>query len=174
MTKAARDRDYAAELRAAIDQYRHENDGEPPPIMAEKIVRQLYEKDPQLLLGWLELNAVSVMRDVITSIDRSQRGYQRRVAGRAVFAETATNPEGASKWLALYYTVDERSTRLPLRLMRSEHLQYVADGYTADGTTALMEAAFFRAVADRIGEDTVEQHFTEEAILRLRRSITGF
>lgn len=171
MTQGADERDYMAEIRHAIETERKAHEGLPAPIVAQRIVQHLLDHDPELLSGWLQTNAANFVRDTISAIDRSTRAYNRRVAGRAEFAEQVTDGESAIRWLNSNYVVDEHGGRLPLRHMRARHLAYVATGYEQDETTARFEAAFFRAVAKKVGFDEVQDHFTEDAILALRRSI---
>lgn len=159
------------EIRRMIEVERGSHEGAPAPIVAQRIVQHLIDHDPDLLTGWLQSNAVGFVRDTISAIDRSTRSHNRSMAGRAEFRDQVVDGESAVRWLNTNYVVDEDGGRLPLRHMRGRHLTYVAAGYEQDEATAKLEAAFFRAVAKKVGFDTVEDHFTEHAILALRRSI---
>lgn len=162
-----------AEIRRLIENERGNHAGEPAPIVAQRIVQFLLDRDPELLTGWLRSNAANFVRDTISQIDRSSRAYNRRIAERAQFGEQVTDGESAERWLNVNYVVDQHGGRLPLRRMQGRHLVYVALGYEQDEASAKLEAAFFRALAKKVQLGRVEDFYTEDDILRLRRSITG-
>lgn len=162
-----------AEIRRLIENERDSHAGMPAPFVAQRIVQHLMDHDPELLTGWLRSNAANFVRDTISQIDRSSRAYNRRMAERAEFGEQVTDTESAERWLNINYVVDQHGGRLPLRRMQGRHLVYVALGYEQDATTAKFEAAFFRALAKKVQLGHVEDFYTEDDILRLRRSITG-
>jgi hypothetical protein len=163
-------RDYAAELRAVIDS--EYQDGDAAPIVAARIVDKLRATDPDLLSGWLDAHAMSLLCEEIGRLDRSQRSHARAVASRGAFSQAIRDGDVAG-FLETRYVVDEAKTRLPLSKMTGEHLRYVASGYLATANAARLEAAFFRALAKKVGSGVVADHFTEERIHSLRRSIVG-
>lgn len=173
MTQEADERDYMAEIRRVIENERGNHAGDPAPIVAHRIVQFLMDHDPELLTGWLRTNATNFLRDTISQIDRSSRAYNRRIAERAEFGEQVTDGESATTWLNTNFVVDQHGGRLPLRRMQGRHLVYVALGYEQDERTAKFEAAFFRALAKKVQLGRVEDFYDEDAIQRLRRSITG-
>lgn len=163
-------RDYVADLRAVIDAEFH--DGDAAPVVAQRIVDKLRATDPDLLTGWLNANAVAFVRDAIAHSERSTRAHNRAVARRGVFSEGAAAGD-VTAFLSTRYVVDGKGHRMALASMKSEHLRYVAAEYDADAKAARFEAAFMRALAKRVGTGTVSDHFTEQQITDLRRSLPG-
>lgn len=168
------ERNYVAEMRALID----EETSHGPYIsasIAEKIVEKLLVNDPQLLEGWLHAQAVQLIRHAINQRDSSMRTHARQTASRSVFAKAAQeaqegNMEPLSKFLDTRYVV-EGGIRLRLADMREPQLNFVANSYQRRAQDALLQQAFLRALARKVGSDRVEDHFTEEELARLWRSI---
>jgi hypothetical protein len=146
------------------------HDGDAAPIVAARIVGRLRTTDPQLLAGWLDDQASSILSDLIGQFHRSQRAHARAVESRGVFGVAAAAGDVAG-FLELRYVVDAAHTRLSLAKMRAEHLVFVASGYEKTVVSARFEAAFFRALARKVGSGSVEDHFTNEQIVSLRASI---
>ena len=163
-------RDYAAEMRAVIDAEFH--DGDAAPVVAARIVDKLRATDADLLNGWLAANAVSFVRDAIAYGERSARAHNRAVARRGVFADAATGGDVTS-FLSTRYVVDGDGHRMALAAMGGPQLRFVAAEYDADAKAARFEAAFMRALAKKVGGGTVADHFTEQQITDLRRSLPG-
>jgi hypothetical protein len=163
-------RDYAAEMRVLIDT--EFQAGDSAASVAERIVDKLRATDPTLLAGWLDFQAVQLLREAIGSIDRSTRSHARAQAARGAFG-AAADAGDVRPFLSVKYVVDDADTRMPLGEMRREHLVFVAVGYEATAHSALFEAAFFRAVAKKVGSRSVGEVFTSEQIERFRSSLTG-
>lgn len=84
-----------------------------------------------------------------------------------------TIAEAKSVFLTMAYCVDESHGRWkPLSQMTRLDLEYVAGRREEQGKRMLLEAAFLRVLARRVKRDqTVEEVFTEEEILRIRDGI---
>ena len=162
-------RDYVAEMSDVI---RAEVDGstDPAPITAERIVSRLRTTDRDLLTGWLDAVAVAVVAEQVRHHDGAVRSHARAVAGRDEFSRAAAAGD-VSGFLDARFVVDEDRHRMPLRDLTREHLLFVAKGYDATAKSARMEAAFFRAVAKKVGTSTVGEVFTEAQISEMHRSI---
>lgn len=160
-------RNYAAEMRELLDA---ESTGEPAPVIAERVVHRLLRQDRDLLDGWLHSQAVNLLRDAIGTIDRSGRAHARAMSRRSVFADDAAGGD-VQGWLTARYVLVDGS-RPTLAEMTADDLRYVAAQYDCDAKAARMEAAFMRAVAKKVGGDTVADHFSEQQIAELRRSLT--
>lgn len=159
-------RDYLAEMRDVLDS---EAQGDPAPVVAERVVVKLRATDPDLLSGWLDLQAVSFVRDAVGYIDRSGRARARATSQRSVFAEDAERGD-VSGWLTTRYVLED-GRRPTLGDMTAENLRFVARTYDDDARAARMEAAFMRALAKRVGSGVVADHFTEDQVEALRRSL---
>lgn len=170
------ERDFIAEMRALIDA---ETAHGPyaSPLVAERIVAKLRATDAELLAGWLDVQAESFVRMAINARDCSARTHARLTAKRAAFADAADahasgDSSGLTPFLSMPFTVAE-GTRKPLRDMTAEDLSYSAEHYETRAAENRMNAAFLQALAKKVKRGTVSDHFTEEKIVELWRSITG-
>lgn len=159
-------REYVAEMRALLDS---EANGDPAPVVAERVVGRLRTTDPDLLAGWLDVQAVSLVRDAVGYIDRSGRARARATSARSVFADDAERGD-VSGWLSTRYVLDD-GRRPTLAEMTAGDLRFVAGQYDAEAKAAKTEAAFMRSIAKRVGSGVVADVFTEEQIDALRRSL---
>lgn len=168
------ERNYAAEMRQLIDE---ETEAAPyvSAVVAQNIVEKLQANDPDLLHGWLDAQAVSLLRHAINLRDASRRTHARLTASRSVFADAAIeaeqgNKEPLTKFLHTVYVVEDGS-RVQLGQMREPQLLYVADSYRRRAKDAMMQQAFLRAIARKVGDDKVSDHFDEEQLAALWRTI---
>lgn len=170
------DRNYAAEMRAVMDA----ETGEGPytsTVVAEHIVEKLRATDPDLLRGWLDAQAVQFIRHAINLRDCSQRSHARAVATRSVFREAADAAEAGdtgplTSFLSTVYVVEDGS-RVRLSEMTKPDLIYAADGYGQKVAELALQEAFLRALAKKVGARRVSDHFSEDKLAELWRSITG-
>jgi hypothetical protein len=168
------DRDYVSDMRAVIDR---EASGEYiSGVVAVEIVGKLRANDPDLLGGWLDAQAVTLVHQAVNDRDRSLRARARTTGPRSVFAEAASRHErgdssALESMLDAPYVVNAEDLRKPLGAMTSSDLTFVADGYRGRAASAAMEAAFFAALAKKVGSGTVADHFTDEKLSELRASL---
>jgi hypothetical protein len=167
-------RDFAAEMRAVIDA---ETSHGPyvSRVIAREIVEKLEANDAELLDGWLREHAEQLVWQAINDRDRSMRSSARATSSRSAFAAAANAAEGGDgqalgRFLSCPY-VTEDGSRLRLAELTHADLLFVAKGYDAQSKQAAMEAAFFAALARKVRKGTVADHFTEERIAELRRSL---
>lgn len=174
-----RERDYFAEMREFIENYL----GDEPfisNVAAAEIVQILKVRDPDLLDGWLKAHAVQIVRVAILDIDRSRRSSARVQATRSVFAKAVEKAEQGDNsdlepfrtgWLSTRFFVDGER-RLLADLTGADILK-IADDYHSRAQSNLMEEAFMRAIAKRVGKRKVGDVMSNETLNQLRRSITG-
>lgn len=160
-------RDYCKEMRTVIDQATG-NEGYVPRLAATEIVEKLRATDRELLLGWLEQQAEQFIWQAINDRDRSTRTYIRRRTGSKAFAaanERHKAGDGAAirDFLALPFTVGD-GTRRQLAKLNAVDLGYVADTYRGRSRDNALTAAFLEALAKKIGDGLVEEHFTNERL----------
>lgn len=171
----SKDRDYAAEMRALLDEEATKT-GDPAPVIAERIVKRLREKDPELLRGWLDANAQGFIREAINHADRSTRGRLRKTGSRSVFAEDAErfeagDPDAMGRWLDARYKV-AGGVRKRLEDMTADDLNYAADEYEQAENENRFEKAFLRALAKKVGRGgTVGGRLSEEQIRSIRDAL---
>ena len=150
-------------------------------LVAQGVVTRLREMDPELLNKWLDLQAEQVVRTMINDILR-QRRSQARVESEqrkatSVFNDATRRFEAGDKtalgaWLNSVYVVDTDNTRKRLGEMEREELLFVASYYTERARFSAMQAAFLKAIAEKVGAGTVSDRFTDEDLSRLWRSLT--
>lgn len=169
-------RDYAAEMRAVIDA---EAQGSyASPVVAEHIVSKLRATDPDLLFGWLNAQAVGFVRHAINLRDCSVRTHNRITASRSVFRAAANAFDGSdpeplrTNFLGEVYVVEDGS-KVPLAEMREPELLFAADDFAARVRDNALREAFLRALAKKVRNDRVSDHFTEDQLAEMWRSIGG-
>ena len=169
-------RDYAADMRAVIDA---ETSGAPyiSRVIAAQIVDKLTVNDPDLLDGWLHGQAETLIWQAINDRDRSTRSHARTAASRSVFARAAeAHAAGDSVplcgFLDVPYVVEDGSRRR-LADLNAHDLTFVADGYAAAARSSTLNAAFLRALARKVGDGRVADHFDDEHLAALWCSISG-
>lgn len=151
----------------------HENVG----IVATLLVEQCRASDPTLLSQFLDVMAVETMRAYINKLGRSTRARTRIMASRSVFAQAATEPDPEARaaalapFLTVSYVVDDNNNKRRLMDMTKDDLLYAASAYTDQARRLSMEAAFLRAISNRVGGGVVSDYFTAEQLLRMRQSL---
>lgn len=173
-------RDLASDMRRVVDE---EIAAAGPTwnaaAVAMAVVDRLRRDDPELLTKWLDLMAPEVVRKMVTDVNHVKRTEARRVSATTpspVFASAIKRyEEGETKaiaaWLDTVYVVNTSNSRKRLRDMDQEELLYAAADYTARARSNAMQAAFLRAVAKRIGAQTVGEVFNDEQLVVLWRSL---
>ena len=170
------ERDYAADMREIIDQYRNKPTYN-AAFVAEEIVERLLAGDRELLYGWLQAHAATTISTAIRAIDAASRSQARQNAKASLFAAAAAEAERGNDqplrhgFLQATYVINGNNERKRLRDMTAEDVRFVATGYEDRANSALMEAAFFRAVAKKIGNRTVGEVFTNAQLTELRGSL---
>lgn len=168
------ERDYAAEMRAIIDA----ETGEGPytaAAVAHQIVDKLIATDPELLQGWLDAQAVQIVRLAIVDRDRINRTYARNKSNRSIFqnalvAAELGHIESLGKWLSTVFVVRE-GMRLKLSEMRKTDLEHCAGMYKRKSNEMLMQEAFLLALARNVGTGQVKDIYDEAKLNDLWRSI---
>lgn len=149
-------------------------------IIAVNVVERLRRDDPELLTKFLDQNAIIIIRSMVNDIARSNRHRARSMSTRersaSVFADAVHRfEEGDDKalapWLDTVYVVTTANQRKQLRDMDKDDLEYAASDYTARAETNAAQAAFLRALANKVGARTVGDMYTDEELARMWRSL---
>ena len=178
------DRDYIAEMDARIEAVTKGSDWV-AAVVAAKLHASLLESDPDLLDGWLRSVAPDVLRQAITLRVRQSNARARRGARAREFADAARDMEDASdgearetaarRLLSLFeqiHTVDDSDTRKRACDMTGpEHLFVAENQYERKAAPLLMEAAFHRAVAKKVGKRLTSAVFSAEQYQQMYLSI---
>jgi len=169
-------RDYAADMRAVIDAEAHGTYA--PPIVAAHVVEKLRATDPDLLIGYLQVQAVQIIRHAINLRDCSTRSYNRTAVSRSVFRQAAEDFEAGDADALVTGFLDEPyrvegGDKMPLRLMRAAELTFAADDYAGRAHEHLMQEAFLRALARKCRTKPVGEVFDEEKVAALWASISA-
>lgn len=145
-------------------------------VEAEKLIAYLRAKKPAELRMWLDEHAATFVADCWRGRERSRRLKAQQRQGARDFAECAArfvagDDEALSPFKSMSYPIEGRWKRLGA--MRGQDHLYVAEDYLCKGKKQVMLAKFHQAVAERIGERTTEEVFTEEKYLEMYRSLTN-
>lgn len=168
-------RDYAGEMRAYVDRMAI---GEYNPAqVAQKLVIKLELEDPKLLHGWLLSQATQFLRHSINQRDASIRARNRHASGRSVFRQ-ATNaweggdsdPLASTRFLHETYVLPS-GNKVSLAEMTAADLLHAANDFTVRAKKNQLQSVFLSALAKKVGEDKVGDHFTEEKLAELWQSI---
>lgn len=169
-------RDFNAEMRAIVDS--ETADGPyVSAIIADRIVGKLSIADPELLDGWLNLNAVGFVRDLINRRDAGRRTRARFDARRQDFSSAAGrfaagDNAAMASFLSAVHVVSDGSRKRLADLTASD-LEHVANSYERQAKHTTMAAAFLRALQRRIGNETVGDVFSEADLGQMWRSVSG-
>jgi hypothetical protein len=183
-------RDFSAEMQAAIDS-ETAGDSYQAAIVADRIVTKLRTTDPELLSGWLDLHAASILRETIGRRDSAIRVQARNETSRRRFSEglnghvaqtmvtqaesdiqdDSKSPLRAIRWFTVPYVVDPQNQRKRLKDLSSEDLAFVEGEYEKREMENRMEKRFIQALATRVTTGVVADHFTEKQILVVRLAL---
>lgn len=169
-------RDHANEMRKVIDSYTRTGEPYVAGVVANRIAAWLWEHDPDLLSGWLELNAVAFIRQTIASRDAAGRTRARHAARGRTFAAAANahqhgDPEPLTDFLNVI-AVTANGARKRLSELTAADLHLVAVDYEARARDNRMYATFLRTLEAKVGDKTVGQVYTEDQLVRLWNSIS--
>lgn len=165
----------AEKIRKMVDD-RMERGPYIPAHLAVDLVKQLREEEPQLLAEWLDAQAESIMRDMVNSINRHRRAIARKVASKSVFRNAVERAEAGEPallegWLAQEYPVNQNNIRKPLGDMVKEEVLYASDVHDRLARGNQMQAAFLKAVANKVGARQVSEVFDNDQLNVMWRSL---
>lgn len=172
-------RDYATDMRKIIDKLRTGSGNYNAGILAHEVAQRLLSEDRELLYGFLEAHAVNTIRTMIIASDAATRSYARHNGPASVFADAVKSAEeGDYKplkvgFLQAVYVINPDNDRKALKDMTAQDVLFVASSYDNRAKSALLEAAFFRAVAKKVGKGRVADSFNNVQLAELRARFTG-
>lgn len=169
-------RNYSAEMLAKIREAIPDWDYV-PSVVAQNLVEELEANDPELMVGWLYEQAVPMLANLIVEFSRANRRTARATATRGRFDAAAkrfeAGEETALNVFRAEFVVDVENTRRKIGDMTGPDHLFVARSYRKSEKKSAMEAAFHEAVAEKIGERSTKEVFTEESYTWMYRSIVG-
>lgn len=169
-------RDYVGEMRAKVDELA--TGVYYPPLVANRIINDLRTHDPELLDGWLYLQAEHILRQSINDRDQSRRSAARSRATRSVFAESVAAAERTGntavlqRWLNAPFSLST-GARMALRDMSRQHLLDAGRQYQTRAQTQGLMAGFLQALAVQVGDGTVADRYSEEQLTAMWESLEG-
>lgn len=192
-------RDYAADMRAQINAVIDQPGTFNLPVVARELAEKLRATDPDLLHGWLDLQAEHRLYDAIREIGRIQRRIARVNSNRSKSilspgSKKPTEPEKRSMfrnaaqkakagdatelqefrngWLSTRFTIGNQQWLLAD--MTGTQVITVANDYRDKAQPLLMQEAFLRAVAKKTGPDNlVRDKFTDDKLAELWCSLSA-
>lgn len=148
-----------------------------PAIVASKLVKRLRSNDPKLLAEWLDHMAETILTDYVGDRARMQRNHAMSTAAGREFsrqAKAAHDDGGEAVTLfAATYAINEENLRRPVGEMTGTDHMYVAGRYEQSGKSALMKAAFHRAVGKKIGNRRTQDVLTPNQYEELLKQMLG-
>lgn len=169
------ERDCDQEIDQLIDQLTQEAPYSAPTV-AQQIVEKLQTHDPELLQQWLHRRATDTVRQHINRRDASTRARARLFSGRDAFAAAVAahnrgEVDALPGWLDSVWVANNRHVRKHLRDMTGKEVQFAADRYTATAAQLAMTSAFLRAIAARVGDQTVSEVYSDEQLAQMWQSL---
>lgn len=174
-------RDYAAEMLDKITAGFAVESDLPinAAVVAKRVIAELEATDPDLLQGWLRLQAEDTLRRYAGLVQSAERSHNRAVSGRRAFQEAREAHENGDSeplrahttWLSTMFVVDDSYTRRALGECTAVDLRYVSGRYETTARRASFEALFFKMLADKVGDDKVGDVYSEEEIAHFRTTI---
>lgn len=169
------ERNYAHEMRAKINELAVGT--YIPAMIAHQVVRWAKENDPDLLEGWLKAQAEAFIRQAINEMERSKRAAARHSKSPTSFREDARAHEAGDStrlrgWLEVAFSLSN-GTRMPLKEMTRIELTDVATTYAVRAEGNAMTSAFLKAIASRVGQGRVSDHFDDTTLRDMWGSLTG-
>jgi hypothetical protein len=170
-------RNFVLEMRRIIDEETATGEPYSSTAVARHIANKLRAEDPDLLTGWLDLQAHNVLRDAINRRDSSIRTHAKRTASRTAFGNAAKQyNEGDSEALGGFLAVVHATAdglRRKLSEMTAKDLMYVASTYNKRADENAMQASFLEALAKRLhGNQTVADVYDEQRLSKMWLSIS--
>lgn len=153
------------------------DDGWVASTLATKLAADLRQNDPDLLRGWLDLQAENLIRDALVRNSNAQRTRARKRSNAVAFTERARVAERTGNYAELtgmfsaVHTISNGNIRRAARDMTGQDHRYVATRYRNTANEYLMLSAFHNAVARRVGESRTSDVFSEEEYEQMYRSI---
>jgi hypothetical protein len=140
--------------------------------LAARIVDRLREDDPGLLAEFLNAHAATIIADMVSSVIRAQRNYVKANSGRSVFSDAVKRYEAGDtlalgSWLDTMYVINTNAQRKRLGDMIGEELEWAAQDYAIRARGNLIQSAFLKALAEKVGSKTVSEVYTDEQIARM-------
>jgi hypothetical protein len=148
-------------------------EGKSASLIADQLLVRLQNRDPDLLAGWLMLNAHSILTQHISKTLANKRQTARRVGKVGRFATATERYErGDRSALDDVYVTTENQIRRRLGALTAVDCKYIADSYTKRGNALLFESVVFAALARKIPDGlTLEEALTEEEYIELRHAL---
>lgn len=148
--------------------------------VAAKVMAWCQENDPELLNGWLELQAQDMLWHTLTRREQNDRLRTQRATKHAVFANalrSAANGdyEPAKEQLSILdarYACNPGRERKKYRSMTKEEVLHVAGNYGRVESHSRLRRIFHETVARSLEEgEVVGDRFTAEGLYLIQREL---
>ena len=168
-------RDYVAEMNAWIERLLSQDSpkGFVTGVAAASLYRHLKDEDPDLLEGWARAIVLPALSQAISRRISSQRATSRKRTLSRAFGEAANGEDkGTLRAFTQLHVADEHGTWKAASDMTGPEHEFVAvNTYERPANTALMLAAFHRAVAGKVGDRRTGDVMDADAYDRMYQSI---
>jgi hypothetical protein len=173
-------RDYAGEMDAVLTQFTSPEESYVLRDVAAKVMAWCEENDPDLLEGWLKLQAQDMIFHTLSRIEQSTRHKSERGTKHAVFAAALASAANgdyapAKEQLSILdarYAVGPKSDRKKYRSMTKTEVLAVAGNYGRMEKHSKLRRMFHEMVAEHLVEgEVVGDKFTATQLYNIQREL---
>ena len=174
-------RNYVQEMDRLLARLINDRDSFVLREIANEALTWCQENDPELLEGWLALQAEDMLWHMLTKRQAGERAKATRVNNHAVFqgalesAEQGGDKRAAKSYLSMLdarYACNPQHEHKKYGLMTREEVNYVANTYARLENRSKLRRMFHEAVAAGLGEgETVGDKFTPARLLGIQREL---
>jgi hypothetical protein len=159
-------------IRSAIP----DGSGWMPAVVAEDLVAELRQNDPELLHLWLEDSAARFIQHHLVRILAALRAKSKSEVGARAFgaaaARFANGDADALTMFELSYCVED-GTQVTIADMTGRDHLFIAGRFAMEAKQYALLEHFHKAVAKKVGERKTSDVFTAEKYEQLYRSIVN-
>lgn len=167
-----------ADFMAYLAAYRKQLQGDYIPAdEADRFLMIMRTKHWGELDAWMQDHARQWVTIELGRMRRSERARFNAGSKARSFSDLARKHMAGeidiSDVFQVEYVIDAQNTTRKFGAMTRTDLLYVADQYEATGRRALLQSAYFKAVAKKTGNRTVAETFSPEEVLKLQERMLG-
>jgi hypothetical protein len=170
------ERDIQQQMIELIRESIPEGSGWMPAVVAEDIVANLRQNDPELLHLWLQDSAPRFIQQHLVRILAALRAKTKSEVAARAFGEAATRftagDRDALSMFELTYAMED-GTQVTIADMTGKDHLYIAGRFAMEAKQYALLEQFHKAVAKKVGNKKTSEVFTAEKYEQMYRSIVN-